>query len=95
MSDDVVSLTVRLPEATMEQLRDELSSFRTEAGRFRYLAQFYLDYMKVERQTRVSSSVKNGHGSQVTQLDERSLKQSRDHSTPAHSVTGEDGEQHE
>jgi hypothetical protein len=95
MSDDVVSLTVRLPEATMEQLRDELSSFRTEAGRFRYLAQFYLDYMKVEKETRVASSVKNGHGSQATQLDEQSQKQSGDCSPPTHSVTGGDGEQHE
>ena len=47
MADDRTRLTIRLPTHTVEELQDQLSHFNTDAARFQFLAQFYLDYKEL------------------------------------------------
>lgn len=47
MGDDRTRLTIRLPTHTVEELRDQLDNFNTEAARYQFLAQFYLDYKQL------------------------------------------------
>lgn len=46
-SDDSTRVTIRLPEDTLAQLREELDSFNTETARFQYLVQLYFDWKDV------------------------------------------------
>jgi hypothetical protein len=47
MGDDQTRLTIRLPSHKIEELRDELDSFNTDAARFQFLVHSYLDYKQV------------------------------------------------
>lgn len=48
MAEDQTRITVRLPDDSVEQLRSELSHFNTDAARFQFLTQFYLDHKESE-----------------------------------------------
>jgi hypothetical protein len=47
MGDDQTRLTIRAPSHKVEELRDELDSFNTDAARFQFLIHSYLDYKQV------------------------------------------------
>lgn len=40
-------ITIRLPEDSLEQLRQELDNFNTETARFQYLVQLYFDWKEL------------------------------------------------
>lgn len=46
-SDESSRVTIRLPEETLDRLREELDSFNTETARFQYLVQLYFDWKEV------------------------------------------------
>jgi hypothetical protein len=48
MAEDQTRITVRLPDDSVEVLRSELPHFNTDAARFQFLTQFYLDQKKSE-----------------------------------------------
>lgn len=40
-------VTIRLPEESLEQVRQELDNFNTDTARFQYLVQLYFDWKEL------------------------------------------------